>query len=208
MVEEFGMKMRDDAMMMKHAIQCYTLAVQKGACWIFWLDRFFYCRVKALSIGLIFASVSATFAMATEVAVSFRDVGYGTFGGSQLQNIANPNSLLGLPGISNVEFVQDTVSGRFEAIQTGCDSQGNDVAVTVRMTADAALINGVSNGYISFLGCVNWLDQPGGKIEGFGFMQPIGGSFTIDYTRVRIHNQNMTRAAKAHAERKILGHLS
>jgi hypothetical protein len=26
--------------------------------------------------------------------------------------------------------------------------------------------------------------------------------------RVRIHNQNMTRAAKAHAERKILGHLS
>lgn len=42
---------------------------------------------------------------ATEVAVSFRDAGYGTFGGSQLQSIANPASLLALPGISNVEFV-------------------------------------------------------------------------------------------------------
>jgi hypothetical protein len=30
----------------------------------------------------------------------------------------------------------------------------------------------------------------------------------IGMSRVRIHNQNMTRAAKAHAERKILGHLS
>jgi hypothetical protein len=37
-------------------------------------------------------------------------------------------------------------------------------------------------------------------IVGFG-----GG---LNQSRVRIHNQNMTRAAKAHAERKILGHLS
>lgn len=30
----------------------------------------------------------------------------------------------------------------------------------------------------------------------------------LDLARVRIHNQNMTTAASAHADRKTLGHLS
>ncbi|MBR9652881.1 hypothetical protein, partial [Thalassovita aquimarina] len=137
-------------------------------------------RGNLASLLLLAGTVSA--AHATEVAVSFQDAGYGTFGGSQLQNIDSPESILGLPGISKVEFVQNTASGRFEAIQAGCDSQGNDVAVTLRLTADSSLINNVDGaGHLSFLACVNWLDQPGGKIEGFGFMQPIGASYTIDY---------------------------
>ncbi|MBC2836554.1 DUF7507 domain-containing protein [Paragemmobacter straminiformis] len=134
------------------------------------------------SLAFVLAMGSAQAATATEVAVAFRDVGYGTFDGSQLQNIGSPASLLSVPGISNVEFVQDTASGRFEAIQTGCDSQGNDVAVTLRLTVDPAKVAGSTNGTISFLVCVNWLDQPGGKIEGFGFMLPEGESVSIANT--------------------------
>ena len=146
--------------------------------------------------SVLFIAMMGSVAQATEVSVSFYDVGYGTFGGSQLQNIGSPQSLLSLPGISAVEFVQDTGSGRFEAIQAGCDSQGNDVAVTVRLTADPTLINNVSSGYLSFLGCVNWLDQPNGRIEGFGFMLPLGQSFTIDYIASGTPDVTFTRTAE------------
>lgn len=107
-------------------------------------------------------------------------MGYGSFGGSQLQNVAAPNSLLAIPGVTGVEFVQDTASGRFEALTAGCDSQGNDVAVTLRLTVDPAKVLNSTGGKITLPVCVNWLDQPGGKIEGFGFMMALGGSYVLE----------------------------
>ena len=40
------------------------------------------------------------------------------------------------------------------------------------------------------------------------FDAPFVEPTTVDEARVRIHNQNMTTAAKSHAERKTFGHLS
>ena len=64
-----------------------------------------------------------------------------------------------------------------------CDRAPDSQAVPVSLTQSASVPDGV---------------QPASPASRIGRKR----------SRVRIHNQNMTRAAKAHAERKILGHLS
>ena len=45
-------------------------------------------------------------------------------------------------------------------------------------------------------------------LEWLAYHRAIGVDDFLINTRVRIHNQNMTTAASAHADRKTLGHLS
>lgn len=141
--------------------------------------------------GAVLAAQAAP-ALATEVSVVFTDAGYGTFG-TTLNKANDLESMLALPGISQVEFMQDTASGRFELLKAGCAAQGNDVAVTLRLTANSTVINNVSGGYLTIPVCVNWLHQPGGKIEGFGFMLPIGASYTIDFVDAGTADVTFTR---------------
>ncbi|WP_430465944.1 beta strand repeat-containing protein [Tabrizicola sp.] len=138
-------------------------------------------------VSALLAFPSASGAQTSEVAISFVDAGYGPFTTTNLQDLENPLSLKAA-GFSNIEFLQNTTSGKFEVIKGLCGSQGNDVEVTVRLTpADGVILNPTTNaldanGRLSFIACINWLDQPVGKVAGFGFMLPlITPSFVIDF---------------------------